>query len=105
MLIVSELAESMESHRDGEPPFWFRHSDKCYEHNGRTVLDRREEMMECICDPKPEGTAVELGDAMIRILDTLKHPAAGGGQVDIEGMLWYKMEHNRRRPPMHGKQY
>lgn len=103
MLIVSELSEAMEAHRDGEPPFWFRHSDDCYEHNGRTVLDRREEMSECICDPKPEGTATELGDALIRILDTMNHPVVSS--PDIEAILFYKMQHNSRRPPMHGKKY
>lgn len=48
MLIVSELAEALEAHRDGQDPVY-------YEIEGG----------------KPEGAAIELADAVIRCLDTL----------------------------------
>lgn len=99
MLIVSELAESMESHREGEPAVWLRHQDGC------PMAPPTNQDHGCGCDPKPEGAAVELGDALIRILDTMNHPVAGAGSVDIDGMLLDKMQHNSRRPPMHGKSY
>lgn len=46
---------------------------------------------------KPEGAAIELADAVIRILDMAEHYG-----IDLQKMLWMKMEYNRTRPLRHG---
>ena len=49
---------------------------------------------------KPEGVAVELVDALLRILDQL-----GYMRVDIDGLVAEKMSYNADRPIKHGKNY
>lgn len=73
MLIVSEIAEASENVRKGNPYF--------YMNNG-----------------KPEGEAVELADAIIRILDY-----AESQDMDLIGALLVKHEYNKTRPFRHGK--
>jgi NTP pyrophosphatase (non-canonical NTP hydrolase) len=46
---------------------------------------------------KPEGAAIELADAIIRILDMAEHYG-----VDMQQMLGMKMEYNKTRPFRHG---
>lgn len=74
-LAHSELSEALEAHRSREPEF--------YLDNG-----------------KPEGTATELVDCIIRCLDTL-----ASLDVDIEAVIEAKMAYNASRPPKHGKAY
>lgn len=76
MLATSELAEALEEHRSGNPPVW-------YTPNG-----------------KPEGTAVELADCVIRCLDTM-HSLG----VDIDRVIAEKMTYNAGRPFKHGRAY
>lgn len=71
-LIHTELSEAFEEYRDGKP----------------MVYKEGE---------KPEGIAVELIDAVIRIFDYLAHE-----KVDIEGLLIAKHEYNKKRPYRHG---
>ena len=73
MLIVSEIAEATESVRHGEPDEWI--DDK----------------------GKPQGEAVELADAVHRILDYF---ATKGW--DLEAVLRRKLEFNKTRPYRHG---
>ena len=76
MLIVSELAEALETYRNNEPcPLWFD-----YDRGG-----------------KPEGIAAELADAVIRIGDL-----AGIMNFDLEQAIEEKMSYNTGRPYMHG---
>jgi NTP pyrophosphatase (non-canonical NTP hydrolase) len=77
MLATSELAEALEEHRDGKPPVY---------HDTATG--------------KPEGTAVELADCVIRCLDTL-HSLG----VDIDAVVAEKMAYNASRPYKHGRGY
>jgi hypothetical protein len=53
-------------------------------------------------DGKPEGSGVELLDAVIRIFDTLQGEC-GLTAVQVAIMLDHKMEYNRTRPFLHGK--
>lgn len=76
-LIHSELSEALEADRAGEPLVWFNGSGK-----------------------KPEGAAIELIDAIIRILDYL-----GGTDLDIDGLYRTKTDYNKTRPRLHGKSY
>jgi NTP pyrophosphatase (non-canonical NTP hydrolase) len=71
-LIHSEIAEATEAVRNNKPAFYFE-------------------------GQKPEGEAVELADAIIRILDTAYHMG-----WDIEEIIKAKMAYNRTRPYKHG---
>ena len=71
-LCHSELSEALEAYRDGQPEVW---------------IDKG----------KPEGTAVEMADCLIRILDYLDSTG-----VDIEQIVKLKQDYNRTRPYKHG---
>ncbi len=73
MLIVSEIAEATEEVRKGNPSVWFAESGK------------------------PEGEAIELADAIIRILDYAQFNG-----IDIEEAIRIKHEYNKSRPFRHG---
>ena len=92
-LIHSELSEALEEYRNGKPMVY-----GCCNIEG-AVCDHSEE---CDREPgdlscKPEGIAVELCDAVIRILDTLAFYG-----VNIESVLEGKHEYNKSRPYKHG---
>lgn len=74
-LIHSELSEALEEHREGKNAY--------YVENG-----------------KPEGYAVELADAVIRIADL-----CGALGIDLEEAIAKKMKYNESRPCLHGKKY
>jgi NTP pyrophosphatase (non-canonical NTP hydrolase) len=76
-LIHSELSEALECMRDGIP------LDRPYRDNKTG---------------KPEGFAVELADAVIRIADL-----CGYLGIDLEYAIELKMSYNRTRPHKHGK--
>ena len=92
-LIHSELSEALEEYRNGKPLIYgccniegavCDHSETC---------DRTEGEPSC----KPEGIAVELCDAVIRIFDTLDFYG-----VNIESVIEGKHEYNKSRPYKHG---
>lgn len=72
MLIVSEVAEACEESRARKP--------HVYVENG-----------------KPEGEAVELADAAIRIFDYFEHKG-----WDLEEVMKMKSDYNETRPYRHG---
>lgn len=49
---------------------------------------------------KPEGVAVELADAVIRIADLCGHLG-----IDLEAAIDLKMAYNETRPFKHGKRF
>lgn len=71
-LCHSELSEALEAYRDGQPEVW---------------IDKG----------KPEGTAVEMADCLIRILDYFGHIG-----VDVEQIVSLKQNYNKTRPYKHG---
>ena len=73
MLVVSEVAEATECARKRTEPVWIG------------------------LDGKPEGEAVELADAVIRIMDYF-----GAKGWDLEKVIQEKMEFNATRPHRHG---
>lgn len=73
MLMVSEIAEATECVRNNEPAF----------HTGK--------------NGKPEGEAIELADAVIRIADYF-----GAMGWSLENMIKTKMAYNETRPHRHG---
>lgn len=74
-LAHSELSEALEEHRSGKPAFYYEAG-------------------------KPEGTAVELADCIIRCLDTL-HSL----NVNIDALVAAKLDFNDSRPYKHGRRY
>ena len=73
MLIVSEIAEATESVRKGEDSVWFGPGGK------------------------PEGEAIELADAVIRVMDYCQDVG-----IDLEEAIRLKNEYNKTRPYRHG---
>lgn len=72
-LIHSEISEALEEYRNDPDQMYY------------------------VSNNKPEGIAVELADAIIRILDL-----CGKLDVDIESILWAKHQYNETRPHRHG---
>jgi NTP pyrophosphatase (non-canonical NTP hydrolase) len=73
MLVVSEVAEATEAVRKGEAEYYFTEGGK------------------------PEGEAVELADAIIRILDYAEYSG-----WDMGDIIERKHEYNKTRPYRHG---
>ena len=101
MLIVGEIAEAMEEHRAGRPMEYRKcliTGDVCEKpHNKYSACEG------CGCERmprKPEGIAVEMIDALIRILDW-----CGSEGLDVERLVREKHEYNKSRPYKHGKRY
>lgn len=76
MLVVTELSEAMEDARS----------------TPRVLLGIITE-----CDGRPEGFAIEIADAVIRIGDLCAHLG-----VDLEAAVAQKMAYNATRPYRHG---
>lgn len=100
MLVTSELAEALEEDRAGRPLVWAKCTE-CGE--SRMFSNWPEGPNGWLCHGlplKPEGAAVELADALIRILDMMHST-----KVDIEEVIRIKMNYNDTREHMHGKSY
>lgn len=98
-LMHSELSEALEEHRDGRPVHYVPvHQQGCTFSGEGLTPSTTEPCGDPAC--KPEGAAVELADALIRVLDTMY--ALG---VDVDGVVREKMAYNANRPHMHGKAY
>lgn len=104
-LIHSELSEALEEKRQGNPDVWFH----CNEGGGRGQCNPDDEFdcrmygQESRCqyrNPKPEGVAVELADAVIRIADLCGHLG-----IDLGAAIEMKMAYNEGRPYKHGKKF
>ena len=76
MLVVTEIAEATEACRSGQAPFFL--GENC----------------------KPEGEAVELADAVIRIADYFGYMG-----WNLEDVINCKMAYNETRPHRHGKEF
>lgn len=92
-LVHSELSEALEQMRtanmfgpEGPPPMVY------YTGGGHFAA---EPIGPC---KKPEGLAVELADAVIRIADLCGHMG-----IDLDAAIALKMEYNESRPFKHGK--
>jgi hypothetical protein len=95
MLMVSELAEALEEHRDGNFNTYYR-----YRSEGTDHIENVPEFYGVL--GKPEGFIVELADVIIRIGDLA---GALGRAEELEKVLLEKMAYNRTRPHKHGKAY
>lgn len=104
-LIHSELSEALEEERNGNPDVWFA----CNESDSFLTCAPQDETdcimygKENLCkyrSRKPEGVAVELADAVIRIADPCGHLG-----IDLEEVIEIKMAYNEGRPYKHGKKF
>lgn len=91
MLIVSEIAEATEEIRNGNPDVYYANKN-----TGLVVSEIPEAYS--LLDFKPEGEAVELVDAVVRIMDYF-----GAKGWDMEAILRAKIDYNKTRGYRHGK--
>jgi len=109
MLMVSELAEALESYRDPASDDMVKVPEELFqtlcEHAGMFHADHSDpceatqqawELLEKH-RAKPKGFDIELADVLIRIFDL-----AGKKGIDLDHALRVKMEYNKGRPYMHG---
>lgn len=92
-LVHSELSEALEQMRAGNR---IRPGDPVpmvYYSGGGYVATAPTK-----CCLKPEGVAIELADAVIRIADLCGHMG-----IDLDAAIALKMEYNEGRPFKHGK--
>lgn len=99
-LCHSELSEALQEYREGRPALWYR----CLTSEGTTPCmregcgDWQDGKCELAClAPKPEGMAVEMADALLRILDWL-----ASEELDAEAIIKAKLEYNTTRSFKHG---
>ncbi len=92
MLMVSEIAEACEEVRDGKPPIYANINGAVQEMKGEDFSDPVHLKM-----PKPEGEAIELADAVIRIMDYFESKG-----WDLEAAIKVKCAYNETRPYRHG---
>lgn len=104
-LIHSELSEALEEDRAGNPCIWFYCTEGTDLHpcNSQDESDCLMYDKENLCKykgKKPEGVAVELADAVIRIADLCGHLG-----IDLDAVIEMKMAYNESRPYKHGKKF
>lgn len=95
-LVHSELSEALEEYRDGKPPVYYVVDTQ--QSDGAVIPEIRTDYHDGnYHGKKPEGMAVELADAIIRILDYCGHEG-----IDIDAIVREKHEYNLTRPYRHG---
>lgn len=97
-LCHSELSEALEEYRNGRPMVY------CVNPDCKILWERNTTEDTCcnVCGfrdgkAKPEGIATEMADCIIRILDW-----AGAEGIDMDAVIWAKMDYNKTRPYKHG---
>ena len=100
MLMVSELAETLEEIREGRDPNEIYYSATV---EGKAVVGPRAVVKDVMTiagrqgEPKPEGIAIELADTVIRIFDLAAYLG-----IDIAKAIRIKMDYNQGRSYRHG---
>jgi len=102
MLIVSEVAEASEAVRDKHPAFYVYAKSPDLPGRGQVgaakcTAQEIEKILQLVPGAKPEGEAVELADAVIRIADWF-----GRHGWDMEAVIKAKMAYNATRGYRHG---
>ena len=94
-LIHSELSEALEEMRAGNKIRPGNSTPMVYYSGDGYVATKPTK-----CCKKPEGVAIELADAVIRIADLCGHMG-----IDLESAIVLKMKYNEGRPFKHGKMF
>lgn len=105
MLVVSEVAEAMESNRAGEPTLWWKHEEGCESVEAVEKVKTVRVSPGCHCRRKPEGLATELADVVIRSLDLLHEMIPKQVDMTPGRLIVAKHIYNCGRPFKHGKRY
>lgn len=90
-LIITEVGELYEAHRDGYAP-----GNHLFQHRGGVVNSQPYD--DEFASGKPVGIPSELADIVIRVANM-----AGEYGIDLERAIDEKMEYNAGRPRMHGR--
>lgn len=105
MLIVTELAEAMEDHRNGSTgnDVWFENRVLAYDKNGAPLLDKDGKHVKAVVTSntgpgKPCGLASEVADVLIRTFDFCHRFS-----INAEKIVSEKMDYNKSREFLHGK--
>jgi len=96
MLIVSEISEATEEVRDSKPPIYYNvefpdGTSGIHPCSGENGLTQTEKLL------KPEGEAIELADAVIRVMDYFAYMG-----WDLEHAVSVKHGYNLTREYKHG---
>lgn len=98
MLFVTEIAEATEEVRKGTPPMYWNDVRGGVNPIGPDELSQSiESCKKGIALFKPEGEAIEIADALIRMLDYCAHKG-----FDIDAAVRMKFEYNKTRSYRHG---
>lgn len=98
-LVHSELSEALEEVRADRPPLYY--VIETIQADGKVIPEMRTDYGDgAYSAEKPEGVAVELADAVIRIADLCGHLG-----IDLEAAIALKMAYNETRPFKHGKKF
>jgi len=92
MLVVSELGECIEAHRQND---WC--DIKAF---NEVMVNETFDFETCFKREIKDTMEDELADALIRILDT-----AAGYSIDLQKHVELKMLYNEKRERLHGKKY
>lgn len=94
MLVVSELGEAIEAHREG------RMADRDSVVWAISTNDRSHAIEEIFAPVIKDTFEDEIADAIMRLLDL-----CGALKINIADHIFLKLEYNKTRPKLHGKRY
>lgn len=105
MLIVTELAEAMEAHRNNSFVNWIKFdaqlaSDKCTYNDIDLDSERMPQAKRAFENNVKDTFEDEIADSIIRLFDL-----CGALDIDIEKHIKLKLQFNSTREFKHGKQY
>lgn len=99
MLVVSELSEALEAHRNGKPL-----GNDCYnfldEYDDTLIEEEESGFHDDYLQYVKGCVAEEIADAVIRLFDIAEYL-----NMDIEWHIRAKIGFNKTRPKLHGKKY
>ena len=97
MLIVSEVAEAMEEHRDYGLGSELFHEVR---YSGDGEITQFEQKRDSSGKPllKPEGFAIEMADVVIRVMDLCERLG-----INLADAILIKADYNKHRPMKHGE--
>lgn len=99
MLIVSELGEAIEAHRKGRFTNWVEYLSQLKQWT-LCIDDENSQFKNTFESCMKDTFEDEIADAVIRLFDL-----CGGLNIDLYQHIILKLEYNKTREKLHGKQY